>query len=296
MAGMPVTVGHVGRITPANVAAKVGQTVTDAVREGQYLTAVVQIEDAGTIARIDSGELVELSAGYNVREHSAEAGSYNGMRYDSVQRGIVYNHIALLPRGEGRAGSDVSLRLDSAADVGYATGVGTITLDGVPYEVPDAIAAGWDRMCAMCEKYQAEEMAEAAAEQAVEAVTEAAVAAVQAAPEPAAAPVMDSIEPAIAERVLVLDQARSVIPGLKFEGQSVRQLQELVLAKRGVRCDSQDNGWVAGAFAACLAAPAVASITVTDAKDAPAPKPAKSADEVRAEALAAKADAWKVKR
>ena len=43
------------------------------------------------------------------------AGVWEGEKYDGIQRDIRYNHVGLGPEGWGRAGSEVSLRLDGAA-------------------------------------------------------------------------------------------------------------------------------------------------------------------------------------
>lgn len=113
-AGASVTVGHVvENVTPANVRAlEVGVVASAGRRDGAFVAADVCIRDKATIERVESGELVELSAGYSVSmDHTP--GEFEGQRYDAVQRVIRINHLALLPKGGGRSGSDVRLRLDA---------------------------------------------------------------------------------------------------------------------------------------------------------------------------------------
>lgn len=111
--GAPVTVGHQGTVTPANARSlEVGVVAGSARRDGAFVAAELSIRDDATIARIESGELVELSAGYSV-DLDPTPGVHEGERYDAIQRRVVINHVALLGRGQGRSGADVRLRLDA---------------------------------------------------------------------------------------------------------------------------------------------------------------------------------------
>lgn len=112
--GAPVTIGHQGDVTPANVRTLEVGICGTARRDGKYVSAVLSIRDAEAIRRIESGELIELSAGYSV-DLDQTPGVFEGQRYDAVQRRITINHVSLLKRGEGRSGGDVKLRLDSIA-------------------------------------------------------------------------------------------------------------------------------------------------------------------------------------
>ena len=78
------------------------------------VVASLVVSSADALARVDSGELTEISAGYTC-EVDPSPGVYQGTPYEAVQRGIRYNHIALGPAGWGRAGSDVRLRLNASA-------------------------------------------------------------------------------------------------------------------------------------------------------------------------------------
>ncbi|MEQ9073057.1 MAG: DUF2213 domain-containing protein [Sandaracinaceae bacterium] len=117
----PVTVGH----PPAEFYGGSSMVTPESYREltvghvsgeprvvGDHVVAEIVVMDATAIARIDAGELVEISAGYGLRLEEAP-GVFRGERYDAIQRNRTYNHIALLPAGSGRAGPTVRLRLDS---------------------------------------------------------------------------------------------------------------------------------------------------------------------------------------
>jgi hypothetical protein len=88
-----------------------------AQRDGDYLACTLTINDADAVAGIMAGELVEISAGYDckiVEEKGVDPVS--GLEYDAKQTKRKYNHIALLMKGQGRAGQDVAIRLDSKTE------------------------------------------------------------------------------------------------------------------------------------------------------------------------------------
>lgn len=94
-------------------------------QDGDLLRGSVVVQDASMIDMILKGERSELSPGYRPLNLDATPGRYdaatgeygphitNGVEYDVVQRDIVYNSVGIGPRGWGRQGSAVALRLDS---------------------------------------------------------------------------------------------------------------------------------------------------------------------------------------
>ena len=112
--GAPVTDGHPqGTVTGQTWRSVVRGQVGDDVRsEGEYVAAALYVQDEETIAAIERRDLVELSCGYDVDLDLTPGETASGERYDAVQRNIRGNHVALLPRGAGRAGNEVRLRVD----------------------------------------------------------------------------------------------------------------------------------------------------------------------------------------
>jgi hypothetical protein len=119
--GAPLTVDHPpSRIEPSNFRQFTTGHVGDDVRmEKDKVAATLYVNDAEAIRAIDAGRR-EVSCGYHcdvdetpgvVPDGEPDAGK----PYHRIQRGIGYNHLALVP--DGRAGADVRLRLDSAGDV-----------------------------------------------------------------------------------------------------------------------------------------------------------------------------------
>ena len=95
-----------------------GHLVEGSVKpETTLLLSVLAVEDLRTIQKIDSGELAEISCGYDCAFDDTSGVTPDGQPYDRSQKKIVYNHIALGPIGWGRAGPDVALRLDSAGNM-----------------------------------------------------------------------------------------------------------------------------------------------------------------------------------
>ena len=84
----------------------VGQISGTLSLDGGKIVCELRIKDKETVDKILAKELVEISAGYTA-DFTQEAGIYNGSQYKYRQGNIVFNHVLLLPVGEGRCGSDV---------------------------------------------------------------------------------------------------------------------------------------------------------------------------------------------
>lgn len=155
--GAPVTEGHQGMINPDNVASfGVGVASEQISHDDKYVKGELTVQRQDTITRVKSKELCEISPGYTCTIEPTP-GKHKGERYDQIQRNIVYNHIALGPKGWGRSGAGVGLHLDSDEDdVAYSRldeaadnienkkieppkGIDmkkiTIRIDGIAYEI-----------------------------------------------------------------------------------------------------------------------------------------------------------------
>ena len=117
--GATVTVHHPAsqRVTSENYRTHVVGTVARAWVDGENIMGELHIHDEETIAAIMNRELIDLSPGYGVTlSPTPGVDSVHGA-YDVTTESMRYNHIALLPPGQGRQGPEVSLRLDSADNV-----------------------------------------------------------------------------------------------------------------------------------------------------------------------------------
>src|SRR3989338_8217970 len=114
IAGAPVTdLHHDTFVCPENAKElAVGFAGEEIKPDGDFVTAKLTITDAAAIEALKEGSRKEISLGYTC-EVEDSPGVYNGEPYDGVQRNIVVNHIALGPKGWGRAGPEVSVKTDS---------------------------------------------------------------------------------------------------------------------------------------------------------------------------------------
>ena len=92
----------------------VGHVRDDVAPDGDFVTGGVVVQDAEEVRRVEAGDRREVSCGYSCTIDRTP-GEWQGERYDQRQREIRYNHVGLGPAGWGRAGSEVSLRMDGAA-------------------------------------------------------------------------------------------------------------------------------------------------------------------------------------
>ena len=126
----PLVVGHPDMITPDNVSALEVGTVGENVRaDGIFVKSGILIKAKKALDRVDSGELEELSCGYEVDLEWTSGVTPEGEKYDAVQRNIRYNHVGLGPKNWGRAGNDVRLHLDSAGNVDLSSYSSRMTLE-----------------------------------------------------------------------------------------------------------------------------------------------------------------------
>lgn len=102
-----------GVVTPHTVRELEVGTVTEARMDGEFVTAELVVKRADAIELIRKKERVELSCGYKQRYDATPGKTPSGEPYDGVQRDIRYNHVALLPKGVARGGSECALRLDA---------------------------------------------------------------------------------------------------------------------------------------------------------------------------------------
>lgn len=114
--GVPVTNEHpsFGLLDSENAAeVMVGFTSDQVERKDDFLTTYMTLTEKTTIEQVESRKKSEISAGY-LADIILKKGTWRGERYDAIQTNIRYNHAAVVPKG--RAGSDVRIHLDSAAD------------------------------------------------------------------------------------------------------------------------------------------------------------------------------------
>jgi hypothetical protein len=192
-----------------------------------------------------NGERVDVSSAYNAVIDETP-GEVNGQRYDRVQRQIRGNHVALLPPGAGRLGSDVAIRLDSTDDAVWPQedditrkSMTVIKYRGIEYRVDGADAETLAQAITAREQVVDQELG-AAGERAD--ALQAEVKSLQAKTS------IEALDARARERAAVIDGARRVLaePDRDFGAVSDREIMQTALGD-GVRADASDD-YVKGAF------------------------------------------------
>ncbi|WP_239256678.1 DUF2213 domain-containing protein [Listeria ilorinensis] len=124
-----------------------GMTHTDAAVYDNKLFVSFTITDSATIQKIKDGKR-ELSLGFE-SEIIEEQGTYNGERYDAVQKAVIVNHLAIVE--EGRVGPEIAIRGDSAAFMVDSKNEGgtkmpVLKFDGKDFEVDSVVKANFDSL------------------------------------------------------------------------------------------------------------------------------------------------------
>jgi hypothetical protein len=135
LAYAPISDDHPGRMTADNWRQNAIGHVAGRPRKGgktsdgdDLVEQDIHIQHAPAVEKAERGDLKEASCGYAC-ELDPTPGTWKGQPYDSIQRKIRYNHVALGPKGWGRAGPEVQMHLDSGAAVSFPTGETHMTQD-----------------------------------------------------------------------------------------------------------------------------------------------------------------------
>lgn len=268
--GAPVTELHPPKMVDASTwkTVSVGHLVGAPRRDGDLVVASVVVQDSGVAGRVEARELHDVSAGYTCRVDWTAGVTPEGEQYDAVQRDIIYNHAALGPEGWGRAGTEVSLRMDGAAsqvrsDAPRSTMTKKLKIKGREFKLDadDEVVKAQDAVGEL-EAAQESELAavKAALMEALKKVAslEAKIAAEEAAE---AKPVTEDMVPEdvadaiAAKRSALRERARKVLGAeFKLDGMKAGEIHKAVVVKAlpSVTLDSLDAKTVEGMFvAAC---------------------------------------------
>ncbi len=301
-----------------------GIVATEAKQDGRFVRAQLLIQDADLIKAIERGDRKELSPGYTCHL-DATPGEWNGERYDAIQRGVAYNHIAIGPRGWARSGSEVALRTDGKDPTTLRLDGGcdeptdepngdapmkliTIKFDGGEFEVPEASA---ENVLALVKKRE-DSAAATLALVATKADTEAARAdglakeleTAKAALEAATDPV--KVSALVEARGALETKARAIIgAGAKFDGKTEIEIKvdAIKSSDASFSAEGRSVDYINGRFdhlkpadvdaaRAAEAQAATAAALLAARNDGAAPKLG-AADQARAAMLERNAKAWK---
>ena len=149
--GKPITMGHHGLVSNETYSHSkpIGTVLSDGKRDGNNIRADVVIYDLNTDDR-------ELSCGYQTDLEETSGVTPEGEHYDAIQRNIVYNHLAIVPRGRAgnaRLNMDGEQILESEVEKMSKK----IKLDnGIEYDVPAEVEVAFGAMIAKADEQKKE--------------------------------------------------------------------------------------------------------------------------------------------
>jgi hypothetical protein len=110
-------------------ALSIGMTGENVIPDGKFVLVPIAITTQDGVSAVEAGR-EELSLGYET-ELEEKSGNYDGEEFDFIQRGIMYNHLAIVDRG--RAGVDVRLNMDAADAIEVPEEEVELDANGLPY-------------------------------------------------------------------------------------------------------------------------------------------------------------------
>ncbi len=272
MEDAPLTVRHPGNVSPADYQKNAVGHVRNVEAKDTFVAARAVVQDAAAIKGVTDGSLVEVSCGYTC-DSIQTPGEWNGEKYDSIQTNIRYNHVALGPKGWGRAGSSVALRLDSgdaiqetvsatesapAAVITPHTPEPTpmlVTIAGKPYTVgtPEHIQAITDHATAESKRADTAEAALVTEKSKTSEATGRADAAEKALKEETAP---EAVTAKVNARLSLQESASKVLgKDYKFDGKTDLEIMTAAVVKADptFKADGQEPAYIRGAFSSCAA-------------------------------------------
>jgi uncharacterized protein len=291
--GAPVTDLHPSEkgsdsfLTPMNVKEHIIGMTESVERDGPYLKGSLIIFHEDAIKAIENGERQEISLGYTCCLEPT-SGSINGEPYDAIQKDIVVNHVALGPKGWGRAGPDCAIRKDSNSlnqNQGLPHMTETIRLDGV--EIP----LTKDSMTALLaeKRCQFEELKGRFDAMSLE------LARAQA--EKTALEDPKAIDAKVRSRIALVEQCRSILGNdTILDGKSDEELKLLAIKHRYPQSDleNKDQVYLEGMFTAILASLAERNDSLTTMRHAIQHNETKKANAIYEQWLEHSAKLWTI--
>ena len=254
----PITLNHpADNITKDNWAelAK-GEVSTEATWDGNRIKLPLIVKDAATIARIESGEMRDLSAGYDCRLEIVDGVTPDGQPYDAIQREIRINHLAIVKNG--RAGNTrIGDGTDHAASWGAtpfnprkddhmadAISTRTVMVDGLSVTTTDAGAQALEKLQKDAATAKDQHDAALAAKDVELATKDAKITDLEGKVLTDAA-----LDKLVADRADLIAKAKTIADGIVTDGKSAGDIKRAtVIAKSGAAMADKSAHYIDAAF------------------------------------------------
>lgn len=249
----PMTLNHPAEmVTAANWRDHaIGQTGDEVARDGEFVRVPMVLMDDGAIRAVESGKN-QLSMGYTAVIDWTSGEAPDGQAYDAVQKDLRMNHLAVVAAARG--GSELKLGDENGGRT-MSDKTRTITVDGIPVEMPDHAAAVVDKALKDAAKAVADaETKVADAAKAIEA-KDAEIAKRDAQIDDIKGKVIDGakLDAAVAARAALVDAARKVVKDFDPSGKSDAQIRHsVVTAKIGDAVKEKSDAYIEARFDALV--------------------------------------------
>lgn len=248
--GAPITDGHPSvPVDASNWSVLSKGHVSDSVSpaENKFVRAELLIQDRAIIEEVISGDLTEISCGYEC-DLLNNPGEINGERYDAIQKNIRINHIALLPKGLARGGRELTVRFDSEGN--QIMNEQTEAAPEVQEEVAQEPVTEEIVQAAANEEENVDTVPKEDAIDTLELINK--LSARIDALEKLNTPKEDSAEPTVdelvAQKLNVIQAAKKINPELTTDGLTNLEIKINCLKDKKLNLDSEDENYINGAF------------------------------------------------
>lgn len=254
--GHPLESGIPVKVNPNNFKKFSIGVVGEKIRnDGRILSSSITVMDGPRIKDLEKKTRKEVSCGYSCRLDMT-SGVWNGQPYDAIQKDIVYNHVAIVPKG--RAGSEIALRMDSQdafTTYEYEEPLKEklmdnvmLNIDGVDFEMPHQTKQAIEK--ALKDASKGSETIKADFEKVkaqLDATKEDLAKAIQAradAEDPA------KIQAVVMARVDLLTKAQKIVADKDFSALTDRQVKEAIILndKPDFKVDDKSDDYIASRF------------------------------------------------
>lgn len=242
--GAPVTDLHPSEnsndkfLSPANTKDHIIGITEGVERDGDYLKGSLIIFHEDAIKAIESGDRGEISLGYQCQIEKSP-GVFKGQSYDAVQKNIIVNHVAIGPKGWGRAGPECSIRKDSLTKPKEKIMSETLRFDGLDIELTpsnvEKILAGHKKKLAEYQGRLDAAYSELKKEQSLRAQLE----------KP------ETIDAKVKSRLAIIDKCRTIMgDDARFDGKSDDEIKLEAIKKHFPKMDLRDRdcSYIDGVF------------------------------------------------
>lgn len=262
--GRPVTDGHPPEaVNSANWKQYADGVIMGAMRDGDHLAFDIAFMDERAISDIEAGGARELSNGYGVDLAFEDGVAPDGTAYQAVQRNIVGNHVARVPRG--RAGPTCAIAACDAipdainsipvnlGDDDMTTKPVKITIDGASHtvELSDAAAILVGQMQSAMDRLATDLTSAQTSVGTLTASNSTKDGEIAALTKKLADASAVDVDKLVADRAVVVNAAKLIFPTILTDKKSDAEIRKAAVThKLGDAAANMDDNAIAGAFAA----------------------------------------------